>query len=184
MGHYGSIVIFPTRSPRASTPAARAKVASGIVSALEDTGLLAPGSTLEHDPEPTFATSHVLTDEKGKLRKLPWTHFAIEPELLTPAIGQLVYFDTAKNFYDEKDRKKRDLIAVPMVDVCVFSKPQAIDADLDGNLLCKTSVLLEFNYGDARLSDEIHRVRDKRHRFMRALSKVLGSEIKWGVAAR
>ena len=124
----------------------------------------------------------MIEGDGAKPPKVPWLHYSIEPELLTPAIAKLVYSDTAKNWWDEKDRKKRDLVAIPYVDVCVFAKSHAFK-DHNAKLVCKTNVLIEFSYGDARLSDEIHRVRDPKHAFLRELSSVLGSPVKWGVVS-
>lgn len=184
MGISASIVIYPANAPASATPAARKKLADAIVAAMEESGLLSTdaSSALAHDPTATFATSEVVEGDGAKPPKVPWLHYPIEPELLTPAIGKLVYSDTAKNWWDEKDRKKRDLVAVPYVDVCVFAKPHSFK-DHNAKLVCKTNVLVEFSYADARLSDKIHRVRDPNHAFLRELSSVLGGPVKWGVVS-
>ena len=184
MGISASIVIYPTDAPASTTPTARKKLADAIIAAMEESGLLSPdtSSSLAPDPTGTFATAQVVEGERAKPRKVPWLHYPIGPELLSPAIGTLVYSDTAKNWWGEKDRKKRDLLAVPYVDVCIFAKPQAFK-NHDAKLVCKTNVLVEFSYADARLSDEIHHVRDPKHSFLRELSSVLGSPMNWGVVS-
>jgi hypothetical protein len=184
MGISASIVIYPTDAPPSATPTARKKLADAIVTALEASGLLSAdaSSTLAHDPTATFATAQVIEGDGRNPPKVPWLHYPIEPELLTPAIGKLVYSDTAKNWWDEKDRKKRDLVAVPYIDVCVFAKPHTFK-DHNAKVVCKTNVLVEFSYADARLSDKIHRVRDAKHPFLRQLAAVLGGPVKSGVVS-
>ena len=184
MGISASIVIYPVDAPPSATPAARTKLADAIVAAMEKSGLLSAdaSSAIAHDPAATFATAQVVEGDGAKPVKAPWLHYPIQPEVLTPAIGKLVYSDTAKNWWDEKDRKKRDLVAVPYVDVCVFAKPHSLK-DHNAKAVCKTNVLVEFSYADARLSDEIHRVRDPKHPFLRTLSSVLGGPVKWGVVS-
>ena len=184
MGISASIIIYPTDAPAAATPAARRKLADAIVAALEESGLLSPdaSSTLADDPAATFATAQVIEGDGAKPAKVPWLHYPIEPELLTPGIGKLVYSDTAKNWWDEKDRKKRDLVAVPYIDVCVFAKPHTFK-DHNAKVVCKTNVLVEFSYADARLSDKIHRVRDAKHPFLRQLSSMLGGPVRSGVVS-
>ena len=179
-----SIVLYPADAPPSATSAARKKLAAAIVAAMEESGLISPdaSSTLAHDPTATFATGQVVGDDGAKPVKVPRLHYTIEPELLTPAIGKLVYSDTAKNWWGEKDRKKRDLVAVPRVDVCVFAKPHCLK-DHNAKAVCETNVMVEFSYADARLSDKTHRVRDPKHRFLRELSSVLGSPVKWGVVS-
>jgi hypothetical protein len=182
MGISASIVIYPARAPATATPSARKKFGDAIVTALEESGLLSADalSTLAHEPTATFATAQVIEGDGAKRAKVPWLHYVIEPELLTPAVGELVYSATAENWWDETDRNKRDVVAVPCVDVCVFAKPHPFK-DHNGKVLCDTNVLLEFSYADARLSDEIHRVRDPKHPFLRKLSSELGGPMKWGV---
>jgi hypothetical protein len=182
MGISASIVIYPAEAPPSATPAARKKLANAIVHAMEETGVLSAdtASTLAHDPSATFATAEIVEGDGAKPAKVSWLHYPIEPELLTPAIGELVYFDTAKNWWKEKDRTKRDLVAVPYVDVCVFAKPHAFK-DHNAKVVCKTNVLVEFGYFDARLSDEIHRMRDTKHPLLTELASALGSPAKWGI---
>ena len=184
MGLAASIVIYPAGTPASATPAARKKLAEAMVAAMEASGLIAAdaASALDHDPAATFATAQVIEGEGAKSGKVPWLHYSIEPELLAPTVGELVYSDTAKNWWNEKDRKKRDLVAIPHVDICVFARPHPLK-DHDAKLVCKTNVLVEFNYADARLSDEVHRVRDPEHLFLRELSSAWGCLVKWGVVS-
>jgi hypothetical protein len=184
MGISASIIIYPADAPACATPAARKKLAHAIVAAMEESDLISADalSTLAHDTTATLATAQVVEGDGAKPAKVAWLHYPIEPELLMPAIGKLVYSDTAKNWWDEKDRKKRDLVAIPYVDVCVFAKPHSFK-DHNGKLVCKTNVLVEFSYGDAGRSDKIHRLRDPKHPFMRELSSVLGGPLKWAVVS-
>lgn len=186
MGIYGAVVIYPVKSPVTTAPAARKKLADAIVVAMEECGFL-PAGTLANLPDErdrlgTFATGELFEDKEGRPKKVACHHYAIDAERLTPAVGELVYCDTAKNLWGEKDRKKRDLIALPFVDVSVFSKPHELH-DHNAKVVCKTNVVLEFSYQDVRLSKEIHRVRDEKHPLLKRLSSICESKIRWGVVS-
>ena len=182
MGIYGTVVIHPNSPAKATTDSDRKATAMSVIKCLVDLNLLQESGAeqLRHDDGTTMAIGQHIEGKQPK--GLKWIHYAIEPEHLTPAIGELVYCDTAKVWWGEKDRKKRDLIAIPYVDVTVFSKVLPFH-DHDGQTVFDTNTLLEFSYEDARLSPEVHSVRDPKHKLFRSLQKALGSKISWGVVS-
>ncbi|MFI5380120.1 MAG: hypothetical protein ACHRHE_12545 [Tepidisphaerales bacterium] len=182
MGLYGTIVLYPTVAAKAAAPAAQKKLGLAVIEAFVRHDLLRAGAVAElsADREPSPVTCEYLSDKPPK--GLSWIHFAIAPEQLLPGIGSLVYTDTARGFLGEKDKKKRDLIAIPYVDVTVLSKPLEFH-DHDGAVVLGSNVLIEFSYADARLSPIIHTLRDPRHPLLEDLASVLGSKIAWGVVS-
>ena len=183
MGTTGSILLYPASSPKAITAGVQKKIVSAIVEVMSECGVLQSGAQgrLVYDKLPTVITAEYFGDNPAKGSQL--THVAIAPELLLPALDEVVYTDTAKSFWGEKDKKKRDLIAVPFVDVSVLSKSRTFHDGTDGKPVAVTNVLIEFSYEDARLSPKIHKVKKPRHRLITALEKVLDSKINWCVVS-
>ncbi|MAT69957.1 MAG: hypothetical protein CMJ58_10595 [Planctomycetaceae bacterium] len=112
---------------------------------------------------------------------LQFSHYAIEPASLKPDIGDLVYAEPASVWWDEKEPQKRDLIAIPYLDVSVLSEALPFHDGSSGDLVFESNALIEFSYEDARLSPDIHQIRDGEHALFAALKNTFGCEFGWGV---
>jgi len=183
MGLSGTIVIYPTSPIPASSESERVASASAILRAMAEAGLLNPtiADGLGVDDEPTFCTGEHLEDDPPD--GLECTHCAIDPALLKYAIGDLVYAEPASVWWEEKDPEKRDLIAIPYVDVSVLSQPMHFHDGSSGDLVFESNALLEFSYEDARLSPDIHQIRDEGHVLFSILKKSFGCAFGWGVVS-
>jgi hypothetical protein len=131
------------------------------------------------DEEPTFCTEELLEDNQPP--DLAYVHGAVDPQKLKPSIKSLVYAEPASVWWEEQDPAKRDLIAIPYVDVSVLSEAMPFHDGASGELMFDSNALLEFSYEDAQLSPEIHQVRDEEHVLFSILKKSFGCEFGWSV---
>src|SRR5262249_9242229 len=114
---------------------------------------------------------------------LVWVHIPVEPTALLPAISAIVWTSTQAEWWgDFQTQNNPELLAVPYFDVTLFSASVEI-RDLHGEVVCRTWAVIEFSYLDARVSEEIHRIRNEADPLFEALGSVLGSVIKWGIVA-
>ena len=155
-------------------------MARGVLTAFERRGFLsagiAEGATATHghgaftgfefEPPPT----------------LVWVHLPIDPSALLPAISAIVYMSTQREWWGDASHNP-ELLAVPHLDVTLFSAPVTIREEVLGEVVCETWAVIEFSYEDARVSKEIHRIRNGADPLFAALASVLGSAMRWGIVA-
>ncbi len=199
MGLNGSIVIFPpcrNTSPdlisrvlrRAPLPppcptsiSELRVVAKGILTALEDLQLIAKGTTKSSkaDRESTFATCEVLDRPPAGLL---WTHIAVSPRALRSSMADLVYIATEQQWSgDVETPDDPDALAVPLLHVTCLSQPISL-TEAGRRVVATSWAFLEFSYEGARLSDDIHTIRNPSHPLFARLGTLLGGPVKWAVA--
>lgn len=181
MGLYATVVLYPKSSTPMASKEDRHRYATAIVRAFIELGMIKPSAApaLKSDEEFTFATGR-LESLKTEVESFEMCHYDIDSVHLTPAIGELVYCDTAQGWWGEVEEDQADVLAVPTLDITLFSKALPFH-DMDGMFLFESSIVIEFGYGDARLSLDIHRVRDESHPLFERLRDILGSEMEWCV---
>ncbi len=200
MGMNGSVIIFPVLPKSSSgfwsrltggrrpaielptTPEQLESSARALLHALEELSLLQPGTAQSAvaDEEPTFATSELLEDEPPE--DIQWVHLSVDPSSLHPNLGQLVYTATEKEWFSGSRVEDPEAIAVPGLDVTCFSKPVSLRG-AESRAVATSWLFLEFDFGDARLSPEVHTIREPAHPIFNRLSSILGSPVKWAVIA-
>jgi hypothetical protein len=172
MGLIGNIVIFPKSGTPSPEPA---HLARQVVAAFERRGLLRDGATssvvISQDASATF---EAYVEESG-LSPEEYAHLVIQPEHLTNALGALVYV------LDVDEEGVAGPIELPYMEVSVFSRPAPIYDGTLGEVIATSWAAVEFSYEDARLSDDVHRVRDEHHPIMSDLAAVFGSPLEWTV---
>jgi hypothetical protein len=167
MAAHGNIILF---AGDGEPPAAPFDLAIRIASLFEKHGLLRQGTSagLEvcEDCSVTFE-ERFESDERDSSN---YAYVLIQPDQLTEKMGELVYLDTS-----------RGEIELPFVEITVLSEPETVQDFMSGEWLGDGYAAVEFSYEDVRLSEEIHRIRNRRHPFIKALEALLGEPINIGV---
>jgi len=203
MGINASIIVYPaTEGPRhrllasigrraANNPAMNTApqspdqlegIAREVLAAFERRGFLSGGTA----GSATARRGQGVSDARIEFASPPslvWVHIPVDPTALLPAISAIVWTSTQAEWWgDFQTPDNPELLAVPYLDVTLFSASVEI-RDLLGEVVCQTWAVIEFSYLDARVSEEIHRIRNEADPLFEALGSVLGSVIKWGIVA-
>lgn len=181
MGLYGITILYPVggRAPAANR---LEYVGRGILHAFEQVGLLLAGTSedAEADRDPASVTHLTRADPDDSLAL---AHFGIDSRRLRPTLNDLIFTMTQAEWSDGvvPDFNSTDLLALPILDVTVLSKPiQAVNGP-DGSLACRSWAMIEFSYEDVRFHEEVHFIRQEEHPLFRELGAVLGAEVRWTV---
>ncbi len=177
MGIYGSVVIFakkPQPHPRSELEA----IARRALLAFEEGGMMRGGASASAKAErtATFATACVLEEPPAGL---DWVEITVEPAALLPALSDLVFTQSEA---ETDPRGRKGVLTLPYLKATVLSAPILL-RDHDGEEVCDSWCLIEFDYEDCRLSEEIHRIRDDSHPLLRRIEQVMGCEVGWGVVS-
>lgn len=150
-----------------------------VIAAFEKTGVLREGvaQAAVPDGESTFATFQALGTSPPET--LEWVHFAIQPTDLLPDLREVVHTATQAQWWDDGvSVADPDLLAVPLLDVTVITRPIPI-VDSSGERLCTTWAVIEFSYGDIVFSPQIHGIRNDNHPLFHELKAVWGVKADW-----
>src|SRR5215510_15314165 len=119
---------------------------------------------------------------RGTARELLWAHMAVDPRALLPAINAIVYTSTQGEWWgDLQANDNPELLALPHLDVTLFSTPVTIMDATIAKVVCCTWAVVDFSYEDSRVSKEIHRIRNEADPLFEALASVLGSPMTWRI---
>jgi len=156
-------------------------MARRIVTAFERRGFISEGTaasapvTQGHGASPTRI-------EFEAPRELLWAHMAVDPRALLPAINAIVYTSTQGEWWgDLQANDNPELLAVPHLDVTLFSTPVTIMDATIAKVVCCTWAVVDFSYEDSRVSKEIHRIRNEADPLFEALAADLGSPMTWRI---
>jgi len=197
MGLNASVVVFPvcpgsrpgllarllgSESVATMLPAADlAGMARSVVGVFEGAGLLSPGTAdaAVTDEGATFATCQVLEGEPpGDLR---WVHIGVEDQALRSTLAEIVYTATEEEWFGDLEiREHANAVAVPHVDVTCLSRPIAL-SNTRKRVIARSWLFIEFSYDDARVSAEIHKIRDASHAVFVRLEELLQAPVRWAV---
>jgi hypothetical protein len=172
MGLIGNIVIF-TRSGTPSPEPAR--IAREVIAAFERRGLLRDGAASSVVVSRNSSATFEAYLEESRLSSEEYAYVAIQPEQLTKALGALVYV------LDVDEKGAPGPIELPYMEVSVFSRPAPIYDGTLGEVVATSWAAVEFSYEDARINDDVHRVRDERHPIISDLARVFGGAMEWTV---
>jgi hypothetical protein len=115
---------------------------------------------------------------------LVWVHIPVDPTALLPAISAIVYTLTQSEWWAGfQTPENPELLALPHLDVTLFSTPVEIRDGVLAKVICRTWAVVEFSYEDARVSEEIHRITNEADPLFEALGSILGSAMRWGIVA-
>lgn len=146
------------------------------VHALEKAGVIVAHVPSELDKEPTFVTADL---EDIDETAIDWCHLYIEPAQLGPSAGTLVYPATEAVWSEEDSPVTKDNLAVPLLDITVLNQVLTVVDDIEKEV--SSWAFVEFSYEDARLSSDIHTIRDASHSVFLELNCVRGCEVGWSV---
>ena len=158
-------------------------MARGVLAAFERRGFLsagiAEGATARHGHGASFTGI-----EFEPPPSLVWVHIPVDPTALLPAIGAIVFTLTQGEWWAGfQTPENPELLALPYLDVTLFSAPVKIRDGAIGKVICRTWAVIEFSYDDVRVSEEIHRIRNEADPLFEALGSILGSAMRWGIVA-
>jgi hypothetical protein len=171
MGLIGSIVIFPTNGTPLPEPA---QVAAEVLAAFEKRGLVREGAATPVVSAKGSATFQPYVDESA-LSPREYAYMVIQPERLTKALGTLVYV------LDVDQEGNPGPIVLPFMEVSVFSRPAPFYDGTLGEVVATSWAAVEFSYEDARLSEDVHGIRDEEHPILADLAALFGSPVEWTV---
>jgi hypothetical protein len=179
----GRAVNNPAMNTAPRSPDQLEGIAREVLAAFERRGFLS-GGTAERA---TASHGHGVSATGIEFEPPPslvWVQIPVDPTALLPTISAIVYTSTQAEWWgDFQTPNSAELLAVPYLDVTLFSAPVKIRDEVLAEVICRTWAVIEFSYLDARASEEIHRVRNEADPLFEALGSVLGSAIKWGVVA-
>lgn len=185
MGVYGNIVIAAAAPPARGLPKPKDTelLARSTVACFERHGLIVSGSgesaALSREPKgPTLALDWIDREpqELGYEPRAPeFSHISVDPDKLLPKMAELVYLVEAERFDDLSP------IDFPYVHVTVLDQEVSFVNGYDLSVMFRTWAAVEFSYGDVRLHDEIHRIRDDQHPVVSELTILWGAPVGFAV---
>ena len=122
------------------------------------------------------ATFEAHVEDSG-LSEGKYAYACVAPEQLTKRLGELVYI------LDVDEEGAPGPIELPFLEVSAFSTPAPLLDPMTGRVVADVSAAVEFSYEDARLNEDVHRVRDDQHPVLRSLSELLRADVMWTVIA-
>jgi hypothetical protein len=207
MGTYASVIVFP-EEPRKPSLFARlfrgAKVedlpprpeetrdlettARRILRVFERHRFVKEGvsRTATRCDRPTSAACEIFNDKDKRPVGLEWWHFAIDAADLQTEIAEVIWTQTVREWYEGlgiPNDENPDALAVPSLDVMVFSREVEILDPVFDRIVCRPWVLIEFSFEDCRLSHKIHTIRNFHHPFFAGLTPVFGRRPAWAIRA-
>jgi hypothetical protein len=115
---------------------------------------------------------------------LVWVHIPVDAKALLPAISAIVSTLTQGEWWAGfQTPENPELLALPYLDITLFSAPVKIRDGAIGRVICRTWAVIEFSYDDVRVSEEIHRIKNEADPLFEALGSILGSTVRWGIVA-
>jgi hypothetical protein len=182
MGLHGTTILYPVGG-RAPARERLERVAREILWAFEDLRMLAPGTSegLEPDRDPAAVTHLTRADPD---RGLALVHFGVDARLLRPALGELIFTTTRaerSGGLDTAGSEGSELLALPVLDVTVLSKPiRAVNAT-DGSPAFSSWAVIAFSFEAIRFDEQVHYLRREDHPLLEELGGVLNAGIGWTV---
>jgi hypothetical protein len=83
--------------------------------------------------------------------------------------------------FDDPDFNSPELLALPILDVTILSKPIRAINGPDESLACSSWALIEFSFERIRFDEEVNYVRNEEHPLFGELGKVLKARVGWTV---
>jgi hypothetical protein len=105
---------------------------------------------------------------------------------LQPRVAEIVWTQTVEECYegltipDEEDPTE---LALPALVVMVFSQEVEVYDPIHERVVCNPWVLIKFDFGDCRFSNEIHQIRNFDHPLFSDLMPLFGREPAWDYRA-
>ncbi|MCG8592383.1 MAG: hypothetical protein MJE66_24080 [Proteobacteria bacterium] len=173
MGLYGNIVLYPA-DVATLVPCDAVREILRVFA--EHQLVLPEAASIDLTADDSSATFEEYVEESS-LSDAHYAYACVRPEQLTKAMGQLVYV------LDVDVQGQPIPIELPFLEISAFSTPAPLrDLVLD-EIVGDVCAAIEFSYEDARLSEDIHRLRDPEHPILGALARVLGSRMECVVIA-
>jgi hypothetical protein len=182
MGLYGTTILYPVGG-RAPARDRLERVGREILWAFEDLQMLVQGTSegLEPDRNPAAVTHLTRADPDSSLALV---HFGVDARLLRPALGELIFTVTqaeSSDGLDTPESKSSELLALPLLDVTVLSKPiRAVNAT-DGSPAFSSWAMIEFSFESLRFDEQVNYLRREDHPLLEELGGVLNADIGWTV---
>jgi hypothetical protein len=207
MGTYASVLVFPwePRKPSLFTRLFRPekiealplrppesmdldKTARKILHCFERHGFLRQGVAEEaiHSESLTFGTHCIRDNTRHFPAGLQFCHLTARALDLQLRVREIVWTQTVRELYAEltiPDDENPEELALPHLDIMVFSRPVRIYDSVRTQVVCNPWVLIEFSFEDCRLSEEIHRIRNTEHAIFRDLELIFGCAASWDYCA-
>ena len=174
MGLYGNIVIYPTDAVPLMPPH---ECVQAILRLFVEHGLLKQAAEKCAPESGRASATFEAYVERSAPTAAQYAYVLVPPELLTKKLKELVYV------LDVDTDGNPAPIELPFLEVSAFSELVPLDDTMAGSGVPEVAAAVEFSYEDARLSDDLHRVRDETHPVLSALSRLLGAPMGWTVIA-
>jgi len=173
MGVNASVVLYPEGEPPNDLDCE--SFCLSLFRVVQESGLVLPVSlegTVEKNRYPGFWAD-----------RLPGVGFSLPAKYVSPSANLLVFTQTVEEFWDGRapEGENPSELALPDITVEVLDHSRPLKNRYNDEIICQTWAMVGFDFGDCRLCDEIHTIRDERHPVFEKLESFFKSKVRWTI---